>query len=362
MDFVSCRTRVADDTNTSLSIAGTRIGREINRICSEKWNGFRWSFRWRNYRIVTDIDVTAGTVSATNGSRTITGAGFLSSHVDWHISFPQDSNGSWYKIRSYTSSTQLELDVPYQGTSGSGKTYILRHFDYVLPTEAWDLASVIVTSDNRPIPILEPTSLEILAPTPISNGSPEAVGIYSSDISPTVYSTGTLSGTINTTTLTGAGTSWLDNVKQGDVVSIGTSDYTVYKVNSDTQITLYNSQVVTSAALTTYTITRQFGRILRLMWPTSQALTLDIRALRLYNDLVNDSDTNEFLYRYPNQVIMKAAALELKQQNDVRHVSLNQEAEISWIKAQADDDSLTVRDQVAPIFSYRSGPRYRGYI
>ena len=300
---------------------------------------------------MTDIDVQ-GTVSLTNGSRTITASGFLSTHKDWHIYFKEDSILNWYKIRSYTSSTQLELDVPYQGTSGS-KTFILRHFDYVLPTEPWDLASVIVTADNRSIPILEPTSLEISCPVPLSNGSPEAVAIFSSDILPTVYSTGTIAGSINTNTITGSGTAWLDNIFPGDYVTIGSYVYSIYKVDSDTQISLYNKQQVSSTAGTTYTITRQFGRILRLMNPTTYAMTLDIRALRTYSDLVNNNDTNELLYRFPNAVVMKSAALELKQQNDVRHESLNQEAEYAWVKAMSDDESLTIKEQTAPIYSYR---------
>lgn len=352
MDFLACRTRIADDTNTNLSIAGDRIGREVNRVCSQEWNGFRWSFRWRNYRIVTDIDVT-GTVSAVNGSRTITGTGFLPTQTNWHIVFTQDSIQNWYKV-SYTSSTQLELDVPYQGTSGS-RSFILRHFDYILPTEPWDLGSVIVTSDNKPLTILEPSSMDLMSPIPLSSGVPEAVSIYSSDTIQTVYSTGTVSGTIDTNILTGSATSWLSNVYPGDLVTIGSYKYTVYKVDSDTQITLYNKQKITSAVSTTYTIAREFGRILRVMWPSAYAYTLDIRALRIYNDLVNDSDTNELLYRFPNAVVLKTSAMELKQQNDVRSQSLMAEAEIAWMKARADDDSLTSREAVAPIYSYRLG-------
>lgn len=353
-------TRVADDGNTNSNITSVseRIVREINRICQEIWESHRWSFRYRNYRVVTDVDVTAGTVSLTNGNRSVTGTStsFLSSHVSWHIYFPGDSVQNWYKVRSYSSATSIELDVPYQGTTGSGKSYILRHFDYVLPTEQWDIGSVVATADNRPLSILEPIGTEVICPTPLSHGYPTALSIYGSDSTATVYSTGTVSGTINTVTLTGSATAWLDNIFPGDKVTIGSYDYRVRSVDSDTQITLYNNQQVTSSAAT-YTITRQFGRIVRVIFPSTNNYTIDIRALRKYAPLVNNNDTNELLYRYPNVVILKAASLELKQQNDLRSREFEASAELALVRAKADDDSLTPRESAAPIFSYRVGNR-----
>ncbi len=362
MNLSDAITRVCDDCNinSSISTVSDRVTREINRVCEEEWNGFRWSFRWRNYRIVTDVDVTTGTVTTTNGSRTVTGSGtaFASSHATWHIYFPGDPILNWYKVQSYSSSTQINLDVPYQGSTGANKTYILRHFDYVLPTEPWDFASVMVTNDNRVIPILEPTSLDLIGPVPLSNGSPDAVAIYSSDFAPTTYSTGTVSGTVSTNTLTGAGTSWLSNIYPGDTVTIGSNDYRVRSVNSDTQISLYNAQQVASSGAT-YSITRQFGRIMRIMWPSNYNFILDLRALRLYQPLVNSADTNELLYRHSNAIILKVSALELSRQPDKRSPELNQNASFAMQRARADDDSLTPREQVAPIHSYRNVNRGR---
>jgi len=357
MNLLDVLTRISDDANTSTNVNGVsaRLTRDVNRISSQIWDGFRWSFRWRNYRIVTDIDYTTGTVTATNGSRTVTGSGttFLSTHKNWHICFDADSVKNWYKVRQFTSATQIELDVPYQGTTGSSKAYTLRHFDYVLPTEIWDFGSIAITSAGKPLDIVDPSSLDIIGP--LSSGYPVAASIYSSDSDPTTYSTGTISGTINTSTVTGSGTSWLDNVYPGDLMTIGPTTYTVFAVNTDTEIILYNKQQVTSAASTTYTITRQFGRILRIMWPSNQRYVLDIRALRKYAPLVNSNDTNELLYRYPDTVIMKASALELKSKNDLRSKSLDMDANVSIAMAKAEDESLTGKGSISPIFSYRTG-------
>lgn len=350
--------RIADDSNVNSTITtvNSRIIREINRCCSEMWDGYAWSFRWRNLPLVTDTDYTTGTVTATNGSRTITGAGttFLSSHKSWHVNFPADSVANWYKVRAFTSTSQLELDSPYQGTTASGKSYILRHFDYVLPTEIWDLGNVTVTNDSRTCQIMEPGSIEIVGPVPFYKGFPLAVAFYNSDSAPTVYSTGTVSGTINTTTLTGSGTSWLANIYPGDLVTISTYVYTVYSVDSDTQITLYNQQQAASSGAT-YTITRQFGRIMRVMWPSTDHYVLDIRYLRKYAPLVNNNDTNEILYRYPDTIVKKVSALELSGKGDVRARNLDQEATRLIYQARSDDATLTPKTNIASIHSYRMG-------
>lgn len=357
MNLLEAITRVADDCKVSSSNTAIieRITREINRVLSEIWDGYRWSFRWRSYRIVTDTDYTTGTVTLTNGSRTVTGAGttFLSSHVGWHIYFTGDSYQNVYRIKAYTSATELELDVPYQGTSGSSKAYVLRHLDYVLPTEIWDFGTIETTVDGRPFGLTDPSAHYTISTASLSTGSPVSASIQSSDFTPTTYSTGTVSGTINTNTLTGSGTSWLDNVYPGDLITIGSYTYTVETVLSDTSIRLYNYQQVTSSDVT-YEIRRQFGRVIRILYPSNTKLTLEIRALRKYFNLVHNSDTNELLYRYPHPAILKVSALELKGQDDKKAAISYQEAGISLTMAKMEDDGITYKENNAPIHSYRT--------
>lgn len=361
MNLSDLITRVGDDTNTNISIltVSNRITREINGVCADIWNGFRWSFRWRNYRIITDTDVSTGSVTATNGSRVLTFAGvsLSAANVGWHINFLQDGVSNWYKINHYTSASQVEMDVPYTGTTGSGKTYVLRHFDYVLPTEPWDFGACTITHDKRVVPILEPYSMDILGPVPFYKGYPLAVSIFGSDSKPTTYTTGTVTGSLGGRTLTGAGTSWLSNIYPGDTVTIGSYNYQVLNVDTDTSITLYQAQQVASSGVV-YTITRQFGRIMRVMWPSTDQYALDIRALRLYQPLVNNNDTNELLYRFPDMVRKNVSAVELNRQPDKRGSQMMQMAEISLQKAKAEDDALTVRDSNNQIFSYHFDRRF----
>lgn len=70
-------------------------------------------------------DKTAGTITMTNGSSAIVGSGtsFAASDVGRFIK--ADSNGYWYKISSFTDSTNITLDRSFDGVTVSGGTYKL---------------------------------------------------------------------------------------------------------------------------------------------------------------------------------------------------------------------------------------------
>ena len=85
------------------------------------------------------------------------------------------------------------------------------------------------------------------------------------------YKTGTVQAFSGLTTITGTGTVWLTNVKQGDVIVIGTDQlfYIVASVNSDTQITL-SSAYHTNKSGQNYVIVSDFSNFLRLLLPSSK--------------------------------------------------------------------------------------------
>lgn len=70
-------------------------------------------------------DYTTGTVSVTNGDATVTGSGttFTSNMVGRWLKV--DDDGSWYRIASFTSTTSVELDNVYSGTTSSGEAYTI---------------------------------------------------------------------------------------------------------------------------------------------------------------------------------------------------------------------------------------------
>ena len=72
-------------------------------------------------------DYTTGTVALTQGSTTVTGTdtAFTSSMVGWEFSVTDGSDGYQYRVAAYVSGTEITLEEPFVGVSGSGKTFLL---------------------------------------------------------------------------------------------------------------------------------------------------------------------------------------------------------------------------------------------
>jgi hypothetical protein len=61
--------------NANDTTVKARLKNHINDVCLEKWHGYAWSFRFREYPLVLSPRVTSGTMTATNGSQTLTASG-----------------------------------------------------------------------------------------------------------------------------------------------------------------------------------------------------------------------------------------------------------------------------------------------
>lgn len=360
MTFTAATSRVSSRLNKSTSdqTVLARLKNEINDTCQEKWHGYAWSFRYREYPITLSARVTSGTLTATNGSPTVTASGtpFDSSiHVGAWLRFTADTVQAWYRVQTVNSTSSITIEPAYQGTSGASKAYELCKTDYLLPSELSDLGSIMVGFDGSTIRPKHQLINDPQTRPPLTVGSPLDVSILNQEQIVSTYTTGTLSGSINTVTLTGVGTAWLSNVTPGDqlVISGDSSTYTVYKVDSNTQITLYN-KLVSAASGLTYTISRQYGHVLR-VWPTpDQPYVLFVKGLRAYPTLVNATDTNELLARYPFAVIEGAVWREAGSSPDPREDSLFQKSELMWAMAQSQDEAVLPQRNDEPIWNPRA--------
>jgi hypothetical protein len=343
--------------NANDTTVAARIKNHINDVCLEKWHGYAWSFRYREYGIKLSPRVTSGTLTATNESQTVTASGtpfIVGTHEGAWLRFTGDTVQAWYRIVSVTSTSVALIEPAYQGTTGSSKAYELCKTDYLLPSELSDIGSVKVTFDSS---ILTPTHQLQSDRTdfpPLTAGSPLDIRVINQSQIYSSYTTGTLTGSSGGTTLTGVGTSWLANVAPGDEIVINgdTNTYRVYNVDSDTQISLYN-KLVSAASGATYTASRKFGKVLR-VWPCpEQPYVLFVKGLRAYNPLVNTADTNELLVRFPHAVIEGAVWREAGSSPDPREDSLYQKSEIMWGKAQSEDEQLFPMQNHSPIWDGR---------
>lgn len=332
-----------------------RIKYHVNEICRREWNGFPWSCRGREYHFATKAAVTTGTVSVTNENNLVTFSSAVlttSEHKGWYFRVTTDNPINWYRVTHVASTTQAYISPAYTGSTAATATYELRKVDYELPSEVDELEWVKLYSNSGFVTITNPTQLND-GSVVMDSGAPMAAVVYESNPIPTTYSTGTVSGTSGQYTLTGSGTSWLANLKPGDVITISSQDYTIYEVLTDTSLTLYNALKQTYNAGTSYSVSRQFAPKLRIKPSADRVYTVCVRARRKYHDLVNDEDSNELLNKYESAVIQSCVELEEIASPDSRAEAQNSRAAVLWMEARSQDRGSHNRRQTKPIFSNR---------
>lgn len=74
---------------------------------------------------LTQADYTAGTVTVSNGAVAVThsASGFTPQMVGRWLQVTDGTDGKWYRIASYASTSQLSLENYYEGISGSGRSF-----------------------------------------------------------------------------------------------------------------------------------------------------------------------------------------------------------------------------------------------
>lgn len=83
------------------------------------------NYNLRDRNLLT-ADYTTGTVTVTNASQTVTGAGgatFTSAMIGrW---FSTDTDGYWYRISAVPTSSTLTLETSFEGTGAAGESYTI---------------------------------------------------------------------------------------------------------------------------------------------------------------------------------------------------------------------------------------------
>lgn len=87
-------------------------------------NGLEVSFEPQQIEFTAD-DFTAGTVTVANDSTTIThsGTSFTPQMVGRWLQVTDGTDGKWYRIAAYVSSSVLTLENYYEGIGGSGRSF-----------------------------------------------------------------------------------------------------------------------------------------------------------------------------------------------------------------------------------------------
>lgn len=93
---------------------------------SDVTNGLQISFEPQHVEL-TQADYSTGTITVADNSIVIThsATGFTPQMVGRYLQVTDGTDGKWYRIASYTSASQLNLENYYEGISGAGRTFLI---------------------------------------------------------------------------------------------------------------------------------------------------------------------------------------------------------------------------------------------
>lgn len=275
--------------------------------------GGKWDANYREGWLPIVPLYTTGTADFTQDSRTVSGTdtAWTSAMKGRKIKGP---DGSYYKIASVTNGTTLILSQPYQGTTATGQTYLIWKDEYVLYPEVLTLAGFVDYYLPQVASEAWARDMKTSYPKESASQEPTVYTVIGREKYSSTYSTGTVSGTINTNVLTGSGTSWLANVEPGYEITIGSYTYHVLRVNSDTEIELYQ-QLVAAPSNSTYSTKGKNSLAVRFRSPTTQRVVHYWYWAKDY-PLVNDNDEDWVCENYPNVVLAGVLHYDYQDKND----------------------------------------------
>lgn len=286
-----------------------------------------------------------GTVTATNGSKTITGSGttFTTAMVGRKIRV--DSQQAYYRISAYVSATEVTLEAPYQGTTTSGATYSIYKDEYKLAADVDTYKVLRQIEDSISLGSIEASAFDIYNPTPFSEGLPRYEVLTGTKLD--TYTTGTVSITVNLSALTGSGTSWLsvEGLSRGSRIVIGEYVYTVKSVDSDTAITIYEKASAT-ASTSAYTVHLD-NLIIMLKDIPDEAFNVYYRYQRMPFPLINDTDIPDLPEKYHYLLVLygEATAWTTKDKEEAakKFVLFNGKKRGMWARLSHVSDMRTYR-------------------
>lgn len=258
---------------------------------------FLWPWTEKTTTIVTTPNYTTGSVTVTQGLRTVTGIGttFTSAMIGRFLKLEREDQ--MYEILDVPNGLTLTLVDSYIGTSGSSLSYRIYRRYYELPPDCPFGGNMVVWSwPRRGVP-LRFRNFDDTFRLNFITGVPFAWTWHGINRRLSTYNTGTVSVTVNDKTLTGVSTLFLGNVFPGSRIIIGINTYNIESVDSNTQITMVQNALVTVANSTYRIETKNRSQIILSSVP-DPAINLFLTYHKRTYDFVNDNDESEVWEEY----------------------------------------------------------------
>lgn len=305
-----------------------RSYKQINYLIGGNKRAFPWMTKSGKFTTVAEF--TTGTVTATNGDKTIahSATGFTDAMVGRKFKTAEDD--TIYTIAYRASTSSLELDQDYVGTGGSGLSFRIYEDTYDLPADFQELISI--TSPISPSKGLKqiPASEMYGEKWRLAPSTPTEYTIMptnSKDDSVTAITGTNTTFTDGSRTVSGSGTSFSSQLKPGDLIRAnnshvdGTESGTLWRIvesiASDTSLTLTQYWGGTTATSSNGRKLDSWMKV-TLSPPPKDAKVYTVTYIRALTDLYDMRNVPEMPDYYHQSLIHGALADRYQEEDDER--------------------------------------------
>lgn len=265
--------------------------------------------------IQTVDDYSTGTIAVTKGSADIVGTLTVWTSAMEGRKIRISNDRAYYKIKTVTSNTQITLDAVYQGEDDTAATYVIYKDEYRLKPDVYKYKVIRQMENGVPLRSFHPTDFDRQFPSPEAYGDATREILIGSKLD--TYSTGTVTIVANSTTITGTTTTWasLEGLDRMSRIRIGENVYHIKSVDSDTQITTYET-MTTGVTGSTYEIELANLVVQLYLIPNAQK-SFRYRYFRMPVPLCNNYDVADIPYGWQRLLILGALSEILSQKGDI---------------------------------------------
>ena len=198
-----------------------------------------------------------------------------------------------YEILAVTDSTHLVLKELYIGDGDSGLSYLIWNRYYNLPPDVPMNAKIMLWKYPYHTTQIPKGAMGLSYMRGWESGYPCSWSWGRVNRKNSIYSvSASVATTVNSKTLTGTSTSFIGNVFEGSLITIGANTYNVESVDSDTQITMVQNAIATVSSQNATFETGSRQTIILSSTP-DPVLNLNITYPKQTYNLKNDNDTTE---------------------------------------------------------------------
>lgn len=322
MTFLDIQNQVVAITNVQqqTDLVKKSINIALNRIAEY----FEWPFYMVNTGVISTVaPYTTGTVTATNGSSAIVGVGttWTSAMVGRKIRIA--SGQPYYRIKSVDSATAITLTTLFQSDSVSDATYTIYKDEYRLASDVDTYKTIVQIQNSIAMFSTPPARFDKFFPSPYSYSHPTLEIMEGTKLD--VYETGTVTVTVNSSTIVGVGTSWtnVEGLGRMSMITVGSNVYTVKSVTDDTHIVVFE---VPSVAATTSAYSISLNNLLVQVFPIpSQQENLYYRYFRIPSPLINSYDIPDLPIQWQYLLIYGSMSFVFLSKGDINKSQIESE-------------------------------------